>query len=138
MAHAEIYKCNSGGKLVFSDRPCGDNAEQIEMPNVPQVGGALSNPSADGFLQHREAKHIESKITQLERKKEELRRAMDRDMAEWERKRARANNNLAGATWESSLAKEAEVKMTRYQSEIDQIDREIDRLRDERDRVLAK
>lgn len=29
--HAEIYRCNTNGKLVFSDRPCSSNPEQMSV-----------------------------------------------------------------------------------------------------------
>lgn len=140
VVHAQIYKCEQGGRLVFSDRPCGDDAEVIEQRTATQVGGSLANPAAEGFLQHRATKEtverIDRQIADLERRKSNVRQMMDRDLAEWQRNRARANNNLAGATWEQSLAQEAEVKRARHQSEIDQIDREIDRLRDDRREAL--
>lgn len=139
-AHATIYRCEENGRLVFSDRPCGDDAEIIEQRSATQVGGSLANPAAEEFLQYRATKEAVSKldrqIADFERRKANVRQMMDRDLAEWQRNRARANNNLAGATWEQSLAQEAEVKRARYQAEIDQIDREIDRLREDRREAL--
>jgi uncharacterized protein DUF4124 len=29
--HAEVYKCLVNGNTVFSDKPCGDNAEKIDI-----------------------------------------------------------------------------------------------------------
>ena len=61
---------------------------------------------------------------------------MNQAMASYQRQKSYANNNLAGATWEGALAEEASVLRERYQSEIDGIDRELDRLREDRQQLM--
>lgn len=36
-ASAAVYKCEEGGQLVFSDRPCGQNAEKLEIRERQKV-----------------------------------------------------------------------------------------------------
>ncbi|MCG8516670.1 MAG: hypothetical protein MI794_01605 [Pseudomonadales bacterium] len=57
-------------------------------------------------------------------------------MARWQREKAYANNNLAGATWENSLAKEAEVLRQRYQDDIRSLEAEVANLRDSRQNIV--
>jgi len=80
----------------------------------------------DRFVKSRE---LDREIRRLEREKEDLRDEMDRAMKRWQQQKRRASNNLAGATWEQSLAQEAEVLRKRYQSEIDDVDRQLERAR---------
>jgi|TARA_B100000749_G_C18434144_1_gene469273 hypothetical protein len=61
---------------------------------------------------------------------------MDDALDRYQQQKSLANNNLAGATWEQALANEAEVMRQRYQSEIDELDDEITRLRDDQRRLV--
>jgi len=38
---ADIYKCGVDGKVEFSDSPCGDSAERVEVRDN-RIGGSLS------------------------------------------------------------------------------------------------
>lgn len=42
LASAEIYKCEVDGRQTFSDSPCGDTAERVEVDPVT-VGGRLDS-----------------------------------------------------------------------------------------------
>jgi hypothetical protein len=60
-AHAETYRCKEGGKVVFSDRICGTNAEAINVKpasgDAPAAGARYARQSADtrqGANLHRE------------------------------------------------------------------------------------
>lgn len=80
-----------------------------------------------------ETRELDRKIRRLEREKDDIRDKMDQSLARWQQQKNRASNNLAGATWENSLAQEAETLRKRYQSEIDDVDKKIERARDRRD-----
>lgn len=142
-SYGAVYQCKIDGQTVFSDRPCGDDAQKIEVraPRV-QDGSSMANEGVQDFLRERDQKQrverIDRDITRLERQKATARQSMAQAMRRYESDRNRANNNLAGAVWEGALAEDAEVQRQRYQSEIDGSDREIDRLRDERRRVLGR
>lgn len=141
IGHGAVYQCTVNGQTVFSDQPCGNDAQKIEVraPRV-QGGGSMANEGVQDFLRDRQQKQqverIDRDITRLERQKATARQNMEAAIRRYESDRSRANNNLAGAVWEGSLAEGAEIQRQRYQSEIDGADREIDRLRQERRRIL--
>ena len=140
-AQAAVYQCKVNGQTIFSDQPCGENAKEIEIRTAaPSSGSSMVSARAQEFLKHRDQqaklRRIDRDIDRQEQRKADARRAMDDALIRYQRQKAYANNNLAGAVWEGSLAEEAEVLRQRFQAEIDSADREIDRLREERQRIL--
>lgn len=140
LAYGAVYQCKVNGQTVFSDQPCGDDAREIEVRAPARNGSGMVNSGTMEFLEHRDRKakveRIDRQIEQLQKKKAEVRVRMDGALERYQQQKSMANNNLAGATWEQALANEAEVLRQRYQSEIDSADREIERLRVNRERVL--
>ena len=129
LSNAAIYQCKVNGQTIFSDQPCGNNAKEIEVRAPARTGtGAMVTEGSNRFMEER---RLQREIRSLEREKDDLKKGLDRAMLKWQRQKSRANNNLAGATWEKALAEEAEVIRKRYQSEIDDIDRQLDRKREE-------
>ncbi|OEY66790.1 DUF4124 domain-containing protein [Marinobacter sp. X15-166B] len=142
-SYSAVYQCKVNGQTVFSDQPCGNDAKKIEIKAPTTQGGAsMAGDGVQDFLRHREKKQqverIDRDIDRLEKQKTRAQRNMDNALIDYQRQRARANNNLAGAIWEGSLASEADVMRQRYQTEIDGADREINRLREERNRILSE
>lgn len=43
-AHAQVYRCQEGGRTVYSDKPCGEAAATQSVPVVPR---AAPSPGAD-------------------------------------------------------------------------------------------
>ncbi|GGC97266.1 DUF4124 domain-containing protein [Undibacterium terreum] len=39
-AQANMYKCKVGGSVVYSDQPCGDNAQKIRKDAAPEAAPA--------------------------------------------------------------------------------------------------
>lgn len=136
LSYGAVYQCKENGQTVFSDRPCGNDAKEIEVKAAQKVGGSMGGDRASEFLEHRDKKRqlqlIDRKIDRLKKKRQQVKGYMDNALIQYQRDKARANNNLAGAVWENSLAEEARVLRERYQSEIDEINREIDRQREKR------
>lgn len=132
-SQAAVYQCKVNGQTIFSDRPCGDNAKKIEVV-APQSngGGSMQSDAGDRFMAIRDA---EREMRGLVRKKDAIQKQMDQAHARWQREKRRANNNLAGATWEQSLAQEAEVMRQRYQSQINDVERDIERLEDRQSKL---
>ena len=140
---AAVYQCTGdNGQTVFSGQPCGDDAVKLDHKAAPPLGGSMVTEGSRDFLERREVKsavhRIDTSIRQLQLQQKRAKRQLDADMAEWESDKSRANNNLAGATWENSLAQEASLKQQQYQSEVTQIDRDMDRLREDRRRLLEQ
>jgi len=141
LGHTAVYQCKTNGQTVFSDQPCGEDARRIQVKAPARIGGgSMLGKSGQEFLDHRgrksEVESIDRSIERLERQKARAKMNMDNALIRYQRQKANANNNLAGATWEGSLAQEAEVLRKRYQAEIDGVNREIDHLRAERRRIL--
>lgn len=142
LASAAIYQCKVDGQTIFSDQPCGDNAKEIEVKGPARSGtGSMVGAGSQEFLEHRDRKakveQIDREISRLRNEKSQAQREMDEALTRYQRQKSLANNNLAGATWEGALAEEAEVMRRRYQSKIDSAERKIDRLREDRRRILA-
>lgn len=140
---AAVYQCTGkSGQTVFSGQPCGDDAVKLDHKAAPALGGSMITEGSREFLKERKidssVNRIDKRIYQLELRKKLARKQLDADMDRWRSNQARANNNLAGATWENSLAHEAEVKQIRYDSEVGQLNVEIDRLRSDRRRLLEQ
>lgn len=135
LGHAAVYQCKVNGQTVFSDQPCGDDAKEINIKPPARNGSGMVSDGARDFLEHRDRKakteRIGRDIERLEREKTQVRKKMDEALDRYQQQKSLANNNLAGATWETALANEAEVMRQRYQSEIDDIDRQIERKRQE-------
>jgi len=140
---AAVYQCKGDkGQTVFSGQPCGDDAVKLDHNPAPALGGSMFTEGSRDFLEGRAVKsavhRLDTRIRQLQLQQKRAKRQLDADMAEWESDKSRANNNLAGATWEGSLAQEAALKQRQYQTEVSRSDNEIDRLREDRRRLLEQ
>jgi hypothetical protein len=131
-AAQSVYKCvDDKGRPTFSQRPCGAAAKQINV-EATTVGSVA--PDATGMRDVRTAMRrddIERDIRTTQDRIDDNRAAMDRELAALRAKKTRANNNLAGATWEQSISTEMDAVTSRYNGLIDQDLRLLDRLRDE-------
>ena len=137
-AEAAFYKCVVGGKTVFSDQPCAADAEKLEVrviqPSEEEQKRAEERLKKWGKdlsiseLKRRRAALVQS-ILDDEARINNLNASMERDLALLRAKKLRANNNLAGATWENSISKEMDAVTKKYQLQIDRIQRNIDRTR---------
>lgn len=127
-----INKCTGpGGAVVFQDAPCAGKGEALTVrpasgaapKPLPTDAAAASNDGVSPSRPLTEAQRIERQVaaSQQDRRKQELevrlvpdaegaihrhRAVCDRDMKALQAKKARANNNLAGATWEGSISGE--------------------------------
>lgn len=133
-----IYRCEVDGQLVFSQQPCADDAEKIEH-DFPVVETEPAAPAQErGVLEagnYADQVRIERRIDGHERQIRELQSARDRDIATLRQRMARANNNLAGAQYMESIATDMQAVTDRYESRIEVEQRQIDRLRDDLDRL---
>lgn len=152
-AQAAVYKCLVGGKPVYQDRPCADpkGGEQLIL-SAPSAGSASrsSEPSAaptavgqkptpqeindawlKGVARDEAAQRKASRIRAAENDRDLLVYSMDRELRILRLKKATANNNLAGATYEQSLSAEMQAISTAYDAKIRSKEEEIKRLREE-------
>lgn len=146
-AHGQVYKCQVDGRTVFSDRPCSSDARKVDIrpasghtpAGVPGGTGtdpvaapinSSTNPRAllDRIERDRRIRALEHEIDARRSRIGDEQVAMDRDLAALRQQKARANNNLAGATWEKSISEEMGVVVARYDVRIRTLRDEIDRL----------
>lgn len=155
-----INKCTlPGGKVVFQDTPCATGKSEALVvkpsrgtaeapPNPVATPASPSRATAAAEQPMTEAQRIEKQVaeSQRARRRQELEvRELPNALSAIDRSRARcdaelrslqdkkryANNNLAGATWESSISGEMTALATRC-------DTESRDLRDTADRIRAE
>lgn len=134
-ANAGIYKCTENGAVVFSQTPCSDSAEKVEVrtytPDPEEVRRQQerveqSNKKLDAAIEQRE---VDRNISKLQRKIRGYQRRMDSELSALRRKKLAANNNLAGAAWEQSISDEMKAVTEKYKTKIQVTQSEIDSLR---------
>lgn len=138
VAHADVYRCKSGGKVVFSDLPCESGAKPI---NVRPAGGAASQDPArpsteraklDEINARLKRKELDADIEREERHLETIERDRDTELSQLREKKSYARNNLAGATWEQSISSEMIAVTNKYESKIRAQQRKIDEMKSAR------
>lgn len=133
---AEVYRCEQNGNTTFSDAPCGKDAENLGDVEAPKPGGSMGSGLTNEFFDERSnergLKRIENEIDDLEDRRAKMRQAMQAELNQVTRKRRLANNNLAGAVWENSLAKDKEAIQQKWRSRIQDVNDEIKRYHQKR------
>lgn len=135
---AQVYKCDQGGAVVFSDRPCeGGKGKTIDVRPAAGAGGAVEVTEAtekgrallDQYERERAVRRINYDIDALEATMQADQRRMDAELAALREKKRYALNNLAGATWESSISQEMQAIAERYRAKSEADQRRLESLR---------
>ena len=144
VAHA-VYKCQVDGVTTYQAQPCsGASKPEQQMniragsPAVTQVSGKPEVQSAaqksasssagaeklavEQMARERQIREANYEIGNLERRIANRSEQLTREMDALRAQKARANNNLAGATWEQSLSTEMQAVAARYKvmNDVDQ------------------
>ncbi|WP_020409677.1 DUF4124 domain-containing protein [Hahella ganghwensis] len=135
-----IYKCTSEkGTVVFSESPCNNQAEKIEV-SVPKIGTEGST-NATNILKtiekHNRPREIDQEIKELETQIADDQKKMDLELDNLREQKKYAANNLAGATWEESISTEMQAVVEKYKTRISNARSQIEYLRAEKQRVLS-
>lgn len=151
-SHA-IFKCTDRGVTVFQDAPCPTGGGEIKVKPAsgasqaqgqPPASQQPAAPSASKFdpvaslkrvQGERRVVEIDREIHAAERRVEDARERMDREIAIAKESKNYARNNLAGATWEQSLAMEMQAATSRFQAVSDAENAKIKALKDERQKL---
>lgn len=109
------------GKKSFQDKPC-DDAERSEVreyevrESAPSEPGVL--PTDSDIYKQMKADNRRAQINRDIKKSENAisryQSQMNAELAALRSKKGRANNNLAGATWEQSISTEMQAVSDRY------------------------
>lgn len=139
-ASADVYKCKKDGKTVFSDQPCSQGAEKINVKPATGHADAVSEADAvaasKAFVEktNTNAKRnaLDADIERAQDRINSLQNGRDRELAALREKKQRANNNLAGAVWEQSISNEMIAVTDSYNSKISAAERTLTDLRTKR------
>ncbi|MCL1043415.1 hypothetical protein L2712_17430 [Shewanella marisflavi] len=141
-AQSEVYRCTDG---VYQADPCDEDSKPVDLSGV---GSVVSNDAAPAYS-HLQSnlgngsdkkaqistyvrnQQIEREINKLENRRERVIANRDRRMANLRNRGRWANNNLAGATWQQSLAQEMSAITQQADTEVSSIDRQIAQLKTE-------
>lgn len=154
---AQVYKCEVGGKKVFSDKPCAVDAQPIQVrpatgstqaatgrqqvaPPAPAATEVPTGSAAPISLSDRASnlakrRSLKDQIYRKEIEADKLEKEMQDKIQALRNQRRYANNNLAGATWQNSLAEEMNAVADSYGTRIQRVRADVDRLRADRDAI---
>ncbi|MDX1676645.1 hypothetical protein [Arsukibacterium sp.] len=130
---AVIDDCEVNGMATYSQPPCSDNAEvtgyhSAEVTSLaPQPTEQTKNPaSSNGAVRDvSEKRQLQREITSLKGQKARLQSRRDIEITRLRQSRLQANNNLASAVLEDSLAKEIAAITAKYATDIRAVDSKI-------------
>ncbi len=127
-----VYKCiDDKGRPSFSQQPCGDSAEKIDVKGPAMLGSvSLDHGEVSRIKSSNMTRDASREISRQYKLIDQYQGQRDRAIAVIQAKQSRARNNLAGATWLQSLAKEMEVVGDKYNRKVDAARGRIDRLND--------
>lgn len=146
-ANAAIYKCVVDGETVFSERPCSANAEEVQVRVTRPDAGAQAEAAAraSSIADHQRAmaaerrqREVRHEIDDLESRIRVAQREMDAELAALRARKAKAANNLAGATLEQGVAAEMQAVTAKHQARIDAAQARLKQLYAERDRSAGE
>ncbi|MGL6124194.1 MAG: hypothetical protein ACRC1W_14610 [Shewanella sp.] len=138
-ANAEVYKCADG---KYQADPCDETSKPVDLSGVGSFiksGDTQSNsasvvPISDKKKEistYIEKQRITREITRLEGDRKRVIAARDQRLRNLRESRQYANNNLAGATWQQSLAQEQVAAAQEADTLVSSIDRQIEQLKNE-------
>lgn len=157
-AQTSYYRCTDDyGRPVFSQRPCGEDATRktvvsqprqaapdarVQPDEAPPVAAPPAADNRQGGWDKIEASNrlrdVRREIWRLEGEVSDLEAERDAKIAALDRNRHAAANNLAGATYLESLAREKQGVISQYESRVNSLYREIERLEREQDELRRK
>ncbi|WP_445945367.1 hypothetical protein [Shewanella sp.] len=135
---AEVYKCADG---KYQADPCDENSQPVDLSGVGSViqrsertsqSSAVSNAASDKqkeITSYIEQRRIGREISQLESDRKRIIAKRDQRLRNLRDSRQYANNNLAGATWQQSLAQEQLAVAQEADTMVQSIDRQIEQLK---------
>ena len=136
VAHA-VYKCQVNGTTTYQAQPCSGASKPSQQMDIrtgspavtqgsvkPEVpSGSQKSPSStagaekqavEQMARDRQIREANYEIENLERRIANRSEQITREMDALRAQKARASNNLAGATWEQSLSTEMQAVASRY------------------------
>lgn len=138
------YSCtDANGHKTFQSTPCDADATTSERTDYqiktvtssqPQYTIA-NNPLAQDLINSNRARQLDRDISKSEKTLDRLGENMATELSALRLKKSRANNNLAGAQWESSISEEMSAVTNKYKALMDAERDKLSQLRDERAQI---
>lgn len=137
-ASAEVYKCADG---QYQADPCDETSQPVDLSGVGSViqrsettvqSSAVSTATSDKkkeITSYIEKRRISREIAQLESDRKRVIAQRDQRLRNLRESSQYANNNLAGATWQQSLAQEQLAATQEADTLVESIDRQIEQLK---------
>lgn len=127
MAAAQFKCVDSAGKVSFQQAPCPTSQKQQTLDvraapaPVAATGAAAPTDTADqrilrGLLRERRIRELEFAIQQTETNMNARGGQMSAEIQALQARKARANNNLAGATLEQAISTEMQAVAAKYKA----------------------
>lgn len=145
---ANIYKCDIDGVTTFSQMPCPDDAENIELLNTPAIEKKSLNQQAaiknkvqsklNSDLIQIDIFNLKQNIKRREAKIQSYKRKMVKELAKLKLRTTFANNNLAGATYQNALSEEMSATTKKYEVMIKDEERIINELKSKKEVLSSK
>lgn len=125
-----INKCKGpDGQITYQAQPCaGGSGQVIRVQSAPSAvtaapdkavtasGQSPEQRALAGMEKDRRIREVTHEIADIEQRIEARNQQMNREMEILKQRKSRANNNLAGATWEQSLSTEMQAVATKYKA----------------------
>ncbi|QYJ79389.1 hypothetical protein [Shewanella acanthi] len=131
--NAEVYKCADG---KYQADPCDESSKPVDLSgvgsvvkNTDSVQAQPVDSSKQEIRTYVDNQRISREIAKLENDRKRVVERRDQRMRDLQNGRRYANNNLAGATWQQSLAQEMSAVAQQAETQVTSIDRQIEQLR---------
>lgn len=128
MAMSEVYQCADG---VYQADPCDDASEALDLSHVGSVVANNNKLDKQKSQRYFNNQKVERDINHLELQRKKVIKKRDDQLNALKNRGRWANNNLAGATWQQSLAQEMQAVTQQADTLVSTIDRQIAQLRTE-------
>lgn len=138
LAHGQVYQCpGPDGRRVFQQSPCdGGKKLEVKPASGPSAGAPTASPAApaavgmsadervlatmqrDRLARERQyrIRDLQAAIAQIEQGISQRNAQMTAELDQLSRRKAMANNNLAGATLEHSISAEMQAVTQKYKT----------------------
>lgn len=127
-AQTRVFKCKGEqGQMIFSQQPCGDNAEEttVRPPDTSSGTSAADKATWRRIAESNEVRDLRREISRYESRISDLEEARDIDL---QRLRESGNNanTPPGQTYEEGLQPQLDALAAGYQRRIDAEQKKID------------
>ncbi|MEO2266813.1 DUF4124 domain-containing protein [Pseudoalteromonas sp. YIC-656] len=128
-AQTSVYKCVVDGVVSYSQLPCGDDAQKVDVKEIVNKQQVMpSTPADDSIDSYIDNRAISRELAQSQDKIDTYSMQMRKELSRLEVQAASQRKNLAGAQRDEAIATQMQSTIEQYQSLINREQLNIDRL----------